>query len=83
MSEYDLIVRGGEVVAAGSYDEVIANSASITGQYLSGAKRIEIPATRRKPALPMLRKSRSKSISVKPQLCGIRGWQRVSTKRSK
>ena len=31
------------------------------------------PATRRSPTLPMLRKSRSNSISVKPQLCGTSG----------
>ncbi|MFO0927447.1 MAG: hypothetical protein U0736_10470 [Gemmataceae bacterium] len=42
-------VRGGQVVAAGSYAEVLANPASLTGQYLSGARRIEVPAKRRKP----------------------------------
>jgi excinuclease ABC subunit A len=40
-------VRGGEVVAAGSFRDVVANSASLTGQYLSGARRIEIPKSRR------------------------------------
>src|SRR5262249_1249696 len=40
-------VRGGEVVAEGSYAEVVANSASLTGQYLTGAKRIDVPAERR------------------------------------
>jgi excinuclease ABC subunit A len=40
-------VRGGEVVAAGSYEDVVANPKSLTGQYLSGKRRIEIPATRR------------------------------------
>jgi excinuclease ABC subunit A len=40
-------VRGGEVVAAGGYREVIANPKSLTGQYLSGTKRIEIPKQRR------------------------------------
>ncbi len=42
-------VRGGQVVAAGSYDQIVANPTSLTGQYLSGVKRIEIPATRRAP----------------------------------
>src|ERR1700731_2241056 len=42
-------VRGGEVVAAGSYAEVLANKASLTGQYLSGVRQIAIPVSRRKP----------------------------------
>ena len=42
-------VHGGEVVAAGTPEEVMANPASITGQYLCGQKRIEIPSKRRKP----------------------------------
>ena len=37
-------VRGGHVVAAGPLDEVIAEPKSVTGQYLSGRRRIEIPA---------------------------------------
>jgi len=41
--------NGGYVVAAGTPEEVMKNPNSITGQYLSGAKRIEIPKTRRKP----------------------------------
>ena len=40
--------RGGQVVAAGTPEEVMANPDSLTGQYLSGKKRIEIPAVRRK-----------------------------------
>jgi excinuclease ABC subunit A len=38
---------GGEVVHAGTYEALLKNKRSITGQYLSGAKVIEIPATRR------------------------------------
>ncbi len=41
-------VHGGEVVCAGTVDEIIACERSITGQYLSGRKRIEIPKKRRK-----------------------------------
>ena len=41
-------VHGGEVVAAGSVEDICKEPRSITGQYLSGAKRIEVPATRRK-----------------------------------
>lgn len=40
---------GGEVVAAGPYDDIIKNKASLTGQYLSGAMHIDIPAIKRKP----------------------------------
>ena len=41
-------VHGGEVVAAGTPEEVMANEESLTGRYLSGAERIELPAARRK-----------------------------------
>ena len=40
--------HGGEIVAAGTVDEIIACPRSITGQYLSGAKKIPVPTTRRK-----------------------------------
>ncbi|MSQ93585.1 MAG: excinuclease ABC subunit UvrA [Gemmataceae bacterium] len=43
-------VRGGHVVAAGSYADIIKQPASITGQYLAGKKEIAIPKTRRKPS---------------------------------
>ncbi|MDO4811080.1 MAG: excinuclease ABC subunit UvrA [Eubacteriales bacterium] len=39
--------RGGHVVAAGTPEEVMANPASLTGQYLSGKKKIDMPAHRR------------------------------------
>lgn len=41
-------IHGGNVVAAGTPEEVMANPDSITGQYLSGKMKIEIPAKRRK-----------------------------------
>ena len=41
-------VNGGKVVAAGSIDDICACPESITGQYLSGKKRIPVPAERRK-----------------------------------
>jgi len=46
-------VHGGRVMAQGSYAEVAANADSLTGQYLSGAKKIEVPA-RRTPWLPVV-----------------------------
>ena len=40
-------VHGGEVVAAGTPEEVMANPNSLTGQYLSGKKKIPVPTERR------------------------------------
>ena len=56
MKEADYIVdigpgageHGGEVVVAGTLDEVKACEKSITGQYLTGKKSISVPTTRRK-----------------------------------
>ena len=42
-------VNGGEVVAEGTVEEIKENTKSITGDYLSGRKKIEIPVNRRKP----------------------------------
>ncbi|MHA2851263.1 excinuclease ABC subunit UvrA [Vibrio harveyi] len=39
-------VHGGNVVAEGTMDEIIANPNSLTGQYLSGAKEIAVPRER-------------------------------------
>ena len=40
--------HGGQVVACGTPAEVMANPNSLTGQYLSGKKKIEVPKARRK-----------------------------------
>ncbi|MEM9385110.1 MAG: excinuclease ABC subunit UvrA [Pseudomonadota bacterium] len=42
-------VHGGQVVAQGSPQEVLANPASLTGQYLSGKRKIEVPKDRKAP----------------------------------
>src|SRR5690606_20882668 len=39
--------HGGEVVATGSVSEIAKNPASLTGQYLSGARSVELPEVRR------------------------------------
>jgi excinuclease ABC subunit A len=39
--------HGGHITAQGTYKQILKNSASLTGQYLSGKKRIEVPAKRR------------------------------------
>ena len=41
-------VHGGEIVATGSIDDIIACKESMTGQYLSGKRSIPVPAERRK-----------------------------------
>ena len=40
-------VHGGEVVAQGTVEDIMAEPRSITGQYLSGARKIPVPARRR------------------------------------
>ena len=40
--------HGGEIVAAGTLDQIIACPRSVTGQYLSGVKKIPVPSARRK-----------------------------------
>ncbi|MEG0768668.1 MAG: excinuclease ABC subunit UvrA [Ruthenibacterium sp.] len=41
-------IHGGEIIAAGTVDDICKEPRSITGQYLSGKKSIKIPAERRK-----------------------------------
>ena len=42
-------VHGGHVVASGTVEDILAVPESITGQYLSGQKKIPVPAERRQP----------------------------------
>ncbi|MBQ1564438.1 excinuclease ABC subunit UvrA [Candidatus Saccharibacteria bacterium] len=63
-------VKGGKVVAAGTPDEVAKMKDSITGQYLCGKKKIEVPKKRRKPSGKYLevigaRENNLKNIDVK------------------
>ncbi|CAG9354513.1 excinuclease ABC subunit UvrA [Clostridium perfringens] len=56
MREADYIVdigpgageHGGEIVAKGTLDEIMRNENSLTGKYLTGAKKVELPEKRRK-----------------------------------
>ncbi len=41
--------HGGHVVVTGTVDDLVNSDTSVTGAYLSGRKRIEVPAKRRKP----------------------------------
>ncbi|MBP3735870.1 MAG: excinuclease ABC subunit UvrA, partial [Lachnospiraceae bacterium] len=43
-------IHGGRVIAQGTAKEIMKVKESVTGQYLSGKKRIPVPATRRKPS---------------------------------
>ena len=63
-------IHGGEVVASGTVQEIMACRESLTGQYLSGEKFIPIPKKRRKPGKQALqvkgaRENNLKNISVK------------------
>lgn len=42
-------IHGGHVVAQGRPEDIAENTASLTGDYLSGRKRIEVPRERRRP----------------------------------
>ncbi|MBC7554590.1 MAG: excinuclease ABC subunit UvrA [Taibaiella sp.] len=59
---------GGEVVAVGTFKELIQNKASLTGKYLSGALKIEPPVTVRKPTgtirIEGCRQNNLKNVSV-------------------
>ncbi|MEO6972095.1 MAG: excinuclease ABC subunit UvrA [Rhodoferax sp.] len=44
-------IHGGRVIAQGTFEQIRANPASLTGQYLAGVKQIAVPA-RRTPWLP-------------------------------
>ena len=48
-------IHGGEVVSAGTPEEVMADTNSLTGQYLSGKKKIPVPSRRRSGSGKVLR----------------------------
>ena len=62
-------IHGGEVVAVGTPDEVAANTSSVTGNFLSGRRKIAVPAVRRagngnKLTIVGARENNLKNISV-------------------
>ena len=61
-------VHGGHVVAAGSPEEVLACPESLTAQYLTGIRRIEIPPHRRRAARGQILKIKGASTN---NLCNI------------
>ncbi|MGL4971966.1 MAG: excinuclease ABC subunit UvrA [Culicoidibacterales bacterium] len=58
-------IHGGEIVAAGTPAEVMANPDSITGQYLSGQKFIPVPTTRREGNGKFLRVKNAQENNLK------------------
>ena len=63
-------VHGGEVVATGTAEEIMKNPLSITGDFLAGRRKIEVPAVRKRPDGRWLkvvgaRQNNLKNITVK------------------
>jgi len=59
-------IHGGRVIAQGTFDDVKASTASLTGQYLAGTLKIEVPQ-RRTPWLPTLQRTAAeKAAAAKP-----------------
>lgn len=62
-------IHGGELVGEGTVKEIIASPKSITGKYLSGELKIEVPEERRKPSgwieIQGARENNLKNIDVK------------------
>jgi excinuclease ABC subunit A len=57
--------HGGEVVAAGAPGEIEQAAASLTGAYLAGRRRIEVPAARVPPGLGWLRMAGARGNNLK------------------
>ncbi|MCW4000688.1 MAG: excinuclease ABC subunit UvrA [Candidatus Bathyarchaeota archaeon] len=73
-------VHGGHIVAEGSPTEVMANSRSLTGKYLSGELKIEVPTERRSPvgyiSVKGVTENNLKNLNVQLPLgvlCGVTG----------
>src|SRR3546814_264037 len=77
-------VHGGEVVAEGSYANVLEAPRSLTGQYLSGKRQIDVPKQRHKPNLKMQLKllgASGNNLKIGRESCRERGGQDVSNSR--
>ncbi|WP_201509040.1 excinuclease ABC subunit UvrA [Psychrobacter alimentarius] len=69
-------VHGGHVIAQGTVDDIMANKESLTGQYMSGKKRIEIPTVRHKAKtmdVEVKGKAKAKKIPMTIELKGASG----------
>ncbi|GAF52654.1 LOW QUALITY PROTEIN: excinuclease ABC subunit A [Psychrobacter sp. JCM 18900] len=69
-------VHGGHVIAQGTVDDIMANKESLTGQYMSGKKKIEIPTVRHKAKtidVEVKGKAKSKKVPMTIELKGASG----------
>src|SRR5665647_1713081 len=73
-------VHGGHVVAEGSPEEIMVNKRSLTGKYLSGELKIEVPTKRRQPVgyitVKGAKENNLKNLSLQLPLgvlCGVTG----------
>ncbi len=73
-------VHGGHIVAEGPPEEIMQNPRSLTGKYLSGELKIEVPSERRKPVdyitIRGAKENNLKKLSLKLPLgvlCGVTG----------
>jgi excinuclease ABC subunit A len=57
--------HGGKVVSAGNYDEITHDTHSLTGRYLSGELRIQIPQVRRKPGVQQIKLTKVRAHNLK------------------
>ncbi|MFC5283681.1 excinuclease ABC subunit UvrA [Pedobacter alpinus] len=71
---------GGELIFAGNYEEILKDEKSLTGKYLSGREKIDIPQRRRKPIdfieIKGARENNLQNINVKfplNVLCAVTG----------
>lgn len=69
-------VHGGHVIAQGTVDDIMANKESLTGQYMSGKKRIEIPTIRHQAKtidMEVKGKAKAKKVPMTIELKGASG----------
>jgi excinuclease ABC subunit A len=57
--------NGGKVIASGTYDEILKSPTSLTGRYLSGELRIQLPTTRRVPGKAQIKLTGAKAHNLK------------------
>ncbi len=56
---------GGQLIATGSYDEILKAPNSLTGRYLSGELRIQLPTARRKPGSRQIKITGARAHNLK------------------
>ncbi|WP_201578791.1 excinuclease ABC subunit UvrA [Psychrobacter sp. Pi2-52] len=69
-------VHGGHIIAQGTVDDIMANKESLTGQYMSGKKKIEIPTVRHKAKtidVEVKGKAKAKKVPMTIELKGASG----------